>query len=93
MTVALGTFHGGAQPGGPGGIYPIHHLIYAILLGMNPRFHIAGGGAVKTGGNLLINRGIGEQITGNLLDGKLIEGHILIDGIDYPVAKCQLSRN
>ena len=56
MTVALGTFHGGAQPGGTGGIYPIHHLIYPVLLRMNARFHITGGGTVKTGGNLLIDR-------------------------------------
>ena len=60
MTMTLGTFHSGTQPGGACGIYPIYHLIYAILLGMNPRFHIAGGGAMKTGGNLLIDGCIGE---------------------------------
>ena len=88
MTVALGTFHSGTQPGGACGIYPIHHLIYAVLLGMNPRFHIACRGAVKASGNLLIDGCIGEQVTGNLFDGKLVKGHILIEGIDNPVTEC-----
>ena len=74
MTVALGTFHSGTQPGGTCGIHPVHHLIYAILLGMNPRFHIAGGGTMKTGGNLLVNGCIWEQITGNLFNSKLVKG-------------------
>ena len=88
MTVALGAFHSSSQPSRTRGVNPVKHLIYAILLGMHARFHIACGGTVKTGGNLLIDGCIGEQVTSNLLDGKLVKGHILIDGIDHPVTKC-----
>ena len=88
MIMTLGTFQGGTQPGGTRGIYPVKHLIHPVLLGMNTRLHIAGGCTVKAGGDFLICGCIGKQISGNLLDGKLIEGHILIDGIDHPVPEC-----
>src|SRR5579875_2143820 len=42
--------------------------------------------AVKTGGDQLIESGIGQQIAGQLFDGKLVEGHVAIEGIDDPIA-------
>ena len=36
--------------------------------------------------DFLLSRGIGKQITGQLLTGELIKRHILIKGIDHPVA-------
>ena len=88
MTVALGTFHCGSQPGRTGGVDPIDHLIYPVFLGVYPGFHITGGGTVKTGGNLLINRRIGKQIPCDLFYSKLIKRHIPIDCIDHPIPKC-----
>ena len=86
MIMALGAFHSQPHPDIPGGFYPIHHIF-------NPEFlsndsSLIGGGmvAIKTGGDFLIIRGIREKISGQLLDRKLVEGHIVLVCIQDPVS-------
>ena len=43
--------------------------------------------AVKTGCDLLADRRSGQQVARQLLDRKLIEGHIGIQRVDHPIAK------
>ena len=42
--------------------------------------------AIEAGGHLLVERAIGQQVAGQLLDRELIEGHVSIEGSDHPVA-------
>ena len=42
--------------------------------------------AMEGGGDALVQRGIGEKVAGNLLDGELIERHVAIERVDDPVA-------
>ena len=41
--------------------------------------------SIETGGNPLFERGVGEQVTGELFDRKLVEGHVAVDGCEHPV--------
>ena len=40
---------------------------------------------VEAGRDFLVERGVGQQVAGDLLDGEAIEGHVLIKGVDHPV--------
>ena len=42
--------------------------------------------AVEAGGDLLVERGVGQQVAGELLDGELVERHVPVEGLDDPVA-------
>jgi len=42
--------------------------------------------AVETGGEDLLGGGIGQEITGELLEGELVEGHVRVEGVDDPIA-------
>ena len=41
---------------------------------------------MESGGDLLLDGRIGQQVAGNLLDGELVERHIAVEGVDHPVA-------
>jgi hypothetical protein len=84
--VALGAGHGEAEPGGGGDMDAIDHGVEPVLEGIDAAFLIDHGVAVEPGGDALIERGVREQITGELFDGELIERHILVEGLDDPIA-------
>src|SRR5690242_14771903 len=42
--------------------------------------------AMEPGGDALLRRRAGQQITGELLDRELIERHVRIDRVDHPIA-------
>ena len=42
--------------------------------------------AMEAGGDLLVERRIGQQVAGQLLDGELVERQIAVEGLDHPVA-------
>ena len=85
MIMALGTFHSQSHPDVPSGFYPIHDIFNSEFLSNNPP--LIGGGMVtiKTGGDFLIIGGIREKISGQLLDRKLVEGHIVLIRVQDPV--------
>ena len=67
--------------------------IHAVNDGDNAEFFVVGaalavhlGEAAESGGDLLVERGMGEEIAGDLFDGELVEGEVAIEGIDEPVA-------
>ena len=85
MIMALGTFHSQSHPDIPGGFYSIHDIFDPEFLSNSSP--LIGGGmvAIKTGGDFLIIRGIREKISGQLLDRKLVEGHIVLICVQDPV--------
>ena len=42
---------------------------------------------LKPEATLLIERAVGKQVAGQLLDRELIERHVAIEGVDHPIAK------
>ena len=40
---------------------------------------------MKPGGDFLIFGGVWQQITGDLLDGELIQRHVFVQGGDHPM--------
>ena len=42
---------------------------------------------MKRGGDKLLRRRIGQQVPGHLFDGEAVEGEVVIDRADDPVAK------
>ena len=41
---------------------------------------------MKTGGNLLVPGGVGQEVAGHLLDGELVKRHVPVEGVDDPIA-------
>ena len=86
VVVALSAAHGQAEPGGAYGLDPVDHLFMAELVHVDSALSIAGGVAVKPGSDFLLPGGAREEISGNLFQGEAVEGHVLVEGLDQPVA-------
>ncbi len=41
---------------------------------------------METGCDALLERRVGEEVTGDLLEGELIERHVLVEGVDHPIS-------
>ena len=79
------TAHGQAQPHCGGRVDTIDHILRRILFRNDAAFSVAPMIPVEAGRDFLVERGVGQQVTGDLLDGEAIEGHVLIKGVDHPV--------
>ena len=90
--MALGARHGQAKPGGGGRVHTVKENHIALFLRDGPAFAVEQVIAVKRGGDELILGGIGEEVAGELFGGKLIKGHVRIEGFDHPVAPDVLMR-
>ena len=75
-----------AQPHGAERLHAIHAGLDAELLLIRAAFGVRERLPMKRGGHDLLLRGLRQQITGDLLDGELIKGHVVIDRADDPVA-------
>ena len=64
----------------------VEHLDHAKLLRHDRAFFVDHAVAQKSCGDDLFLRRIGQKISGNLLDKKLVVGHVEIDGFNHPVA-------
>jgi hypothetical protein len=84
--VAARTTHRQPKPYRPRRLCAIKTGLDTKLLLIGTTFRIGQGLTMKGRGQALHVAGIGQQITGQLRDGKLIKGHIRVDGIDDPVA-------
>ena len=86
VIVAAGAAEREAEPRLAGGVHAVDDRLReplrldASALAIQPRV------AVKTGRDFLRQRGVGQQIAGELLDGKLVERLIAVVGADDPVA-------
>ena len=86
MGVALGAADGQAEPDGAGGVDPVDDGGDAVFLRIDAPLAVGQGVAVEAGGGLLGERGLGQQVAGELLDGELVERHVAVEGVDDPVA-------
>ncbi len=73
MIVTGGAAHRESQPDGRGGVGAVLGVDLGVLVFDDAglvRRHVA---AMEPGGDLLVQRGIGKQVAGQLLDGELVE--------------------
>src|SRR5262245_51862633 len=71
-----------------GRVHSVEHGLDAELLGVNAAFLINLRVAIKPGGDLLADGRVLQQIAGELPDRKLVEGQVVIERVDDPVAVC-----
>ena len=64
---------------------PIQNLVHAVFLQVRSPFAIAQRVPQKTGPHSLGNCGIGNQVSGQLLDGELVKRQVSIERIDDPL--------
>ncbi len=64
----------------------VHYVLDRILLGNDSVFGIGSMVAIEAGSDLLIERGAGQHVAGDLLQCELIEGLIAIERLDDPIA-------
>ena len=74
--------HGRTHPGGEGRVNPIGHRDVPEFLVICPALVVGLGISMKGGGDQLILRRLGQQISGHLLDGELIKRQVFVKGPD-----------
>ncbi len=77
---------GVCEPDGAGGFSAIENGFVPELFLINASFAVGQGLSMERGGEQLVGRWIGEQVSGELFDGELIKRHVAVDGVDDPVA-------
>ena len=86
MVVTLAAGHGGAEPVCCGRTHALGLVFLEVLLVLDTAFPADLVQAVVAGGNELFDRGIRQQVAGDLLDGKLVVGFVFIEGLNHVVA-------
>ena len=86
MRMALSTAHGQSEPHGTRRVDSVDNRFIPKLLRVDTAFLVVHRIAVEASRDELIQCGIRQQVSGDLLDRKLIERHIGIEGSDDPVS-------
>ena len=86
VRVALGTPHGESQPDGGGGVDPIDHGGDPELLGIDAPLFVREGLSMKARRRPLGECRVGQQVARQLFQRELIEGEVVVQGGDHPVA-------
>ena len=86
MVVAAGAGHGQAEPDGAGGFGLVKDIFHAIFFRDPAPFTIDHVVSVEAGGQNLVGMGFGNEVAGDLADGELVKRHVVVEGLDNPVA-------
>ena len=86
VIVALGAHEGLPQPGGADALHAVHDVLGFVLPGLRATFLGGENEAVVGTRDELRVGAVGKQITGDLLDGELVEAFVLLERADHPVA-------
>src|SRR5205809_3603103 len=74
------------EPNGRGRVDAIDDVLDGILFRDDPAFRVAPVVAIESGGDRLSERGARQHVAGDLFYRELIEAHVPVEGVDYPVA-------
>ena len=85
MIVAAGTEEAHAKPHLGGSGHTVDDVLGAVFLVDNAALNGDGVVTIEAGGDALLQRGVGEQIAGQLFDGELVEGEVAVVGVDNPI--------
>ena len=69
-----------------GRVHAIDDVFDRVLFGNDAAFRVAAVITIEPGGDLLVQRSVGQQVAGQLLDRELVVGHVAIERVDHPVA-------
>ena len=86
VVVALGASNAQAEQGRSGGGHAVEHRFNAELFGIDAALLVDLGVAVEAGGHALSEGGLGQEVSGELLDEELIEGLIGVEGRNDAIA-------
>ena len=86
VVVALGAGDGHTEPCDAGGGDAVDDVEVEVFL-FDETALVAGHDiAVESGGDFLVDGAVGDEVTGELFGGELIEGHAGVEGLDDPFA-------
>ena len=86
VRVALRAVHRQAHPGRAGGADAVDHGVEAVFVGVGAAFFVEHRVAMEASGDVVVGRGAGEEVAGELLDAELIVGQIGVERLHDPVA-------
>ena len=86
MVVAARAAERETEPDGRERLSLIEKIFDAVLLGDASAFAVDHVIAIESGGDALIERGVRQQIAGELLDREAIERHVRVHRVHHPVA-------
>lgn len=86
VRVALGATHSEAKPNRAGSVDAVDDRLDAELFAVRSALLVDESVSVKGGGNELAFAAVRKKVTGQLFDGELIEGKIVVECLDDPVA-------
>ena len=86
MAVTLCTGHGQAQEHTAGRIDPVHDLLDAVLLNINPPLLIGQRVTMKSRCHALLEGGVRQEVARELFDKELVVGQIPVKRFDDPLA-------
>ena len=78
--------HGEAEPCGGGCVDTVEEADIALFFGDCAAFTIEHVVAVETGGDEVVLGWVWKEVASELLDGELIERHVVVEGFDDPVS-------
>ena len=84
--MALCTAKSEAEPGSGGGVNAVDHRVKSKFQRVDASLLVHHSVTVKTGGHVLVLGGVGQHVTGNLLNGKLVKRHVGVERVDTPVS-------
>ena len=86
VVMALGTLNGNAEHRLADAVHSINETIDAKLLGICPALFIQHRIAQEPSGHAAGIGRLGQQVTSDLLDEKLVIGQVAIEGVDHPIS-------
>jgi hypothetical protein len=86
VVVALATGDRGAHPGAHRRVHAVDHRDRTELLVDRAPLTVGERVAVEAGRDPVVERGLGQQVAGELADCELVEGHVAVERPDDPVA-------
>ena len=86
VIVTLAAIEREAKPNGAGGGHAIVESVPAEFERVGSAFLVQHGVTVKAGRDSLVERRPFQQIARELLDRELVERHVIVDGLDDPIA-------
>ena len=86
MVVALGAAHGGSHPDLRNIADPVRGVHGIVFLRLDSAFVGGLEQAVVARGDELAGGRLGEQVSSELFAGELIEGKVIVERVDHPVA-------
>src|SRR5215471_15373261 len=86
VVVAARATESYAKEHGGGGLHAVYYIFNCVFFRNNAVLSVGAMIAIEAGSNLLVEGGIGQHITGDLLERELIKRLVAIEGVDHPIA-------